>query len=208
MKRNLYVLILLGFCTDISVFGKAVTEPELGINIVEQLRPGTSTKKEIRKLLGTPDEVVDLSQLPNSKDKGELWEYERTGYARVSASFDSSSEVLVSITFNVRKEDREQNLRAALARFSGANWKVETTPWINPHAFPDECYFVDAKLGVSVEYRRTRNEVSSIFRWNPLRQLASEENGPPPKFCIDGKCFDGIPAKEWLKNWSPCELPQ
>lgn len=101
-----------------------------------------------------------------------------------------------------------------MANFPSASWEPETVKWINPHSFPNECYFNDHKIGISIKYNRTRKEVSTVTRYDPSRELASEENEKAPKYCLaidPNLCTPAVSSKEFFKSWSIskyCEIPK
>lgn len=171
------------------------------------LGPGTMTKAELTKSLGKPAQVVDFKKLPESKETGESWKYNR-----LTIFFDEGSEVAHTWVWQVREGDPEQKLKTAMSRFSSAAWTPETDKWINPHSFPNECFFNDQKQGISIEYNRTRREVFSIARWDPSRKLASSgKDEKPPQFCIGNSCAPGITPEEFFKEIpisKYCEIPK
>ncbi len=179
------------------------------VDIIKQLKPGTSNNIQTTQLLGTPHRVIDLSQLPNSKETGELWEYDETGYTRLSIFFEANSFIVTTWTLNIRDGEPEQNLKNAIGKFSGSDWKVSTVKWINPHALPDICFFQDNRQGISISYRRTRQEVESIQKWDPTRAPAEISNiEKPPIFCIGESCSPGVISTELIKTWRSCEVPK
>lgn len=172
------------------------------------MTPGATNKKQIAKVLGSPKKITNLKNFPESKETGELWEYIESGMTRLSISFESSNEILQGWAWSVPEGASEQNLKAALKQFPGASWEVETVKWVNPHHMPNECYFKDKKLGISIQYDKARNEVSYISRWNPSRMPSSDNDEKPPQFCIGDQCVNGISGKEWAKTWPLCKVPK
>jgi hypothetical protein len=173
----------------------------------EKLTSGAVTKANLTRLLGPPIEVVDFNQLPNSKERGVTWKYDG-----LTVSFDEGADTANSWAWHVSEGASEQNLKNAMKRYAGATWEPETVKWINPHHFPNECYFKDKKQGISIEYNRARQEVFSIVRWDPSRKIASAEaEEKPPPFCIGNSCTPAMSSKEFFKE-SPiskyCMVPE
>ncbi|MBI4402624.1 MAG: hypothetical protein HY537_00595 [Deltaproteobacteria bacterium] len=174
---------------------------QISLSLLDQLAPGLSTKEDVNKLLGRPQEIT------RSKDKGELWEYNEKELNRVTLSFGTDN-VLEAWAFSVFDWDRETKLKNALDVFPNAAWQVENPKWINPHSWPDECYFQDNKQGIAIEYRQTRKEVSMIRRWSPARVLATDEEEKPPTYCIDSFCGPALNYKKEFGNKPICNMPK
>ena len=63
---------------------KKPNEQQITIDILNSVKPGLSTSDEVRKLLGTPGEVMKLEQAGASRESGEVWEYFENGVTRAS----------------------------------------------------------------------------------------------------------------------------
>ena len=92
------------------------------------------------------------------------WVYfdERSAIERATLIIDKKSGQLVAKTWQVEDGDLEQRVDAALKRYPNAHFKRRELKWINPHIAPDEAYYEDQDLGLSIEVRKKRNEVFSI----------------------------------------------
>jgi hypothetical protein len=179
----------------------------LKLSAIKKVKAGKTTKAEIEEWFGKADSIV-----PAENRKGEFYHYKERTLERASFYFPSGSNTVDTISWEVFDEDPEQDLRTALQTYPDAKWEVKTVDWVNPHALPDECYFQDKRLGISIEFRRTRKEVTSLWWWDASRTPASSEKQKenPPKFCIGDHCSAGIRGEEWLKNskWPLCGIPQ
>jgi hypothetical protein len=187
---------LVGLAADQSHKG------QISFSTFAKLGSGAPTKNALTKQLGKPVAVA-----ADSKQMGESWEYDG-----LTVFFEKQADAAHSWTWRVQEGFPEQNLKVAMSRFSGAKWEPETVKWINPHHFPNECFFKDKNLGISIEYNRARKEVFSIDRWDPTRELASKTSeDKPPQYCIGTACSPAISAKEFFKE-SPiseyCEIPK
>lgn len=178
----------------------------LSVSILGQVEIGAS-KEQVQNRLGMPDRIIDLSKIPDSDAQHEVWEYDEQGLRRLSASFDRKTRKLAFLLFQIRKGDEEQVLKSALSRFPSAKWETETPKWINAHAFPEECRYVENTAGISIEYLRNQKKVDFITKWDPAREIATE-NLPRPKYCIGEKCVPAMSSEEWVKNSPPCEIPR
>jgi hypothetical protein len=199
---SLLVVLLLAACQS----SLPAHNDKIEVSILHEIKPG-ATKEQVQARLGTPDRTLDMRNLPDSKTDSEIWEYDRSGLRRLSISFDPSLNSIRSLTLEMGPSDKELNLRTMLAQFPKANWTVASPQWINPHAFPDECRYVDNKLGIAIEYRRTRQEVDLVSSWDPAREPASEK-ASQPKFCVEDKCVPAISGTDWAKNFPPCKIPK
>jgi hypothetical protein len=187
-------------------------ERKIDLSMAAQLKPGKSTKEQAKKLLGKPGEVTDLSKGPNpnnSKDSGEIWEYFEKGQTRLSISFGNNENIVDSWTWYPYRADSEKAVKKVMLKFPDAKWVSETVKWVNPHHYPNECFFTDDAKGVSIEYDRTHEDVSSISEWNPTRKPAStSDDEKPPRFCIENACADGQLSTIVFKDKPLCDLPK
>jgi len=186
----------------------------LSFDVTQQLKPGQTTKDQVLRILGEPREIMDPKKLKNVKDVekfSETWEFGEGEHSRLSLYFPQGGTLLESWTWHVRMREPEQKLKKAMNLFSNASWEASTDRWINPHSFPNDCYFESKTNGVTISYNRARNEVFTISRRDPNRQPTSEETEPAPEFCIDNSCSKGIPSADFFKE-KPisdyCKIPQ
>ena len=215
MKTKLAIVSFISLLIFLYRFSSAYAEqPNKAIEFgtLEKLQPGEATKEKTRQLLGEPKAMTDLSKSPSlkyNKDLGIVWEYYERDRIRLSVSFNSGTNTIDSWTWYLYESDSEKSVKTALLKFPGASWLSETVKWVNPHHYPNECFFSDNSKGISVEYNRTRENVSSITRWNPSRKPASSlDNEKPPRFCILDSCSNGILSKELFKDAPLCQLPK
>jgi hypothetical protein len=185
------------------------SQPVINWAVVKQLKPGLS-QDQIQKLLGPPKEVTDFSKNPNHTGAkgGMLWEYFENGNTRLSISFPPNAKEVEARTWYLYENDSEKDPKGAMSLFPGASWKSETVKWVNPHHYPNECFFTDNAKGISIEYDRTHEEISSISVWDPARKLASSDDEKPPRFCIENACADGQLSTVVFKDKPLCDLPK
>jgi hypothetical protein len=164
----------------------------------------------VRQILGKPKEVTDLSKNPNGLQtaKGELWEYFENGHTRLAISFPSQAVNMDAWTWYLYKGDSERDAKVAMSLFPDANWKSETAKWVNPHNLPNECYFTDVSKGLSIEYDRTHEIITSIAVRDPSRKPATSNDEKPPRFCIESACSDGQLSAVIFKDKPLCAIPK
>ncbi|MBI4402626.1 MAG: hypothetical protein HY537_00605 [Deltaproteobacteria bacterium] len=186
---------------------KHLDAQQLTLDVLNRIKPGVSTANDVRGLLGTPGQITKLDELTASKEKGEVWEYFEKGATRASITVGTDN-IVNFWGWYVYEEDEEHKLRTALDRFPDATWMVESVKWVNPHSWPNECYFTDNSKGVTVEFHRARKEVAVIERWNPTRKPAATDKETPPTYCIDNFCGPALPYKEMFGNKPLCDMPK
>lgn len=216
MKRIVGLAIVFGMCghtwsefADTSA--RAADSTSLKISILDRVKPGATTKAQLTDILGRPTQVTSLKDLPNSNQMGELWEYQEKGLTRLSAVFAQDTVVVTTLVWEVFDGDTEKPLKSTLNRYSGMKWQSDTVRWINPHAFPSECFLRDDARGIRIEYRIETQKVTSITMWDPSRKLAAALEEKPPEFCIGSSCSPAMPATEFFKQWpitEYCKVPK
>jgi hypothetical protein len=113
--------------------------------------------------LGSPVKVIPV---PGSKEN--LWIYNdpNDGYHRLTLLFDHNKK-LQSLMWYVREREPEIELKNSQKHFPDAKFVGWDAPWENPHAAPDERFYSDKTKGISITFRKTRQEVESISWYNP-----------------------------------------
>ncbi len=201
MKIYWFRILLFGFCIA------ACTKPSKPIDFrnVSELRAGVTTKNTLLSQFGAP-----LAKLRDEDDEGESWQYGDVRFPRLSVFIASQSDVIHSFAFFPDDKDKESDLKTALSLYPSAKWNIEPPEWINPHSIPNECFFEDNAIGVSVAYDRAFQKVQSIRRWNPARVVTSKNHHePPPKACIADHCVNFMSREEFKKSdWKLCEVPK
>jgi len=184
----------------------------LNISTLDRVIAGSTTKAQLTEVLGKPAQVTNLKDLPNSHQTGELWEYHENGITRLSIVFAQDAPVVTTLVWEVFDGDMERPLKTALGRYSGMKWQPDTVKWINPHAFPSECFLKDDARGIRIEYRIETRKVTSITKWDPSRKLATTPpDEKPPEYCIGGGCSPAMAATEFFKQWpinEYCKVPK
>lgn len=181
----------------------STTRSRLSFDSLQTLAPGATTKDSFKKSFGLPDDT-------STNAEAEYWRYNVNGYEQLGASFNKNTGILEAFHWRVGAGEREQMLENSLARFPEAKWTPELDDWVHAHFFPDDCYFRDHHLGVTVHYQINRKEVSSISRWIPNARTVSDlgQKEAPPKFCWgddERTCSNYTPGKEWQKQFKTCE---
>ncbi len=209
MRFEISPFCIAALLTSACAFSPSAATPKIEFSDLQQVKPAVTTKTEIERVFGRPSFTTAAQQ-----EEGELWYYGGEGaFFRASFYFPKNTEKVDTVNWQVSDTDPERQLQTALKLYPKAKWQIKTVDWVNPHALPDECYFQDSELGISIEYDRSRKKVASIWRWNPSRKPANAQvknPAKPPKFCIGETCTDGIPGNQWLKesNWKLCEVPK
>lgn len=196
--RFLSFFLVFGLAGCQGLQTSSTTRPELSLSIAEEMHVGKTKQSEILARLGTPDRIIDLNDT-NLGGQGKIWAYFADGIrsaGRISFSFPANSEIVDSISWDVREGDPEQKLDNALSRFKGANFVMARPKyWDNPHASPDEVFYNDLKSGLTITYLKTPKEVISLSWELPGRTTTSESdpiaNAPYP-YCIADLCATPI----------------
>lgn len=216
MKKVLFLVVSAVIGTMPCLAGNGLDKPtqkmRVGFSVLERLQPGSSTKSDLTRLLGKPNKVTDLKDVPGSSLRGERWEYSEDGLDRFTVFVARETDKISSYVFDVDEGDPEKALKVAMSRYPEANWQPDTVKWINPHHFPDECFLKDEARGIRIEYQVERQTVNSIFRWDPSRKLAAAPaDEKPPEYCIGGGCSPAMAATEFFKQWpieEYCKVPK
>lgn len=194
MKSIFYVCAILGVTSCQGLQTPSVSRTDFSLVQAEGIHAGEAKREEVLRRLGKPDRIIDLSQT-DLKEQGEVWAYFAGGVqsaGRISLSFPANSDLVDSVSWDVRDGDPEQNLESALSRFKGATF-VRRRPkyWSNPHSSPDEVFYEDSKTGLTITYLQTPKEVTVISWVQPNRTTASESDPiitAPFPYCIVGLC--------------------
>lgn len=175
MKYLLISLCLLTSCTSLN---KNKTQ-NLTLDMAVQLIPTQDNITSVRSLLGNPDQQLPLADLD-----GDLWVYndKQDGHHRLSLVFDRKTNALQSVLWLVRDRDPEIHLEQSKKRFPHSNFRAQDAGWDNPHSAPDERFYVDDKSGVSITFRKARQEVQAIGWSNPDFDTNSEDRKPAVKY--------------------------
>lgn len=75
--------------------------------------------------------------------------------------------------WQVREKEPEIRLENSKKRVPTAKFVAQDAPWENPHAAPDERFYSDDEKGISILFRKTRQEVSSIGWYNSNMKVSS-----------------------------------
>ena len=97
---------------------------ELSLSIAEEIHVGKTKQNEIIVRLGKPDRIIDLKDT-NLGGQGKIWAYFEGSVqseGRISFSFPSNSEIVDSISWDVRASDPEQKLENELSHFKGTTF--------------------------------------------------------------------------------------
>ncbi len=160
-------LIILNSCTSIEEKDSARF---LSLESVLKLMPEKSDQDSVQSSFGRPDIVM---QIDDSKDVAWIFKDLKTGYQRLALVFNDQKK-LQSAVWMVSADEPEVNLENSQKRFPSAKFVAQDAPWENPHAAPDERFYVDREKGISITYRKTRKEVESISWFNPNSKQSSD----------------------------------
>jgi hypothetical protein len=157
---------------------------------IEQLPLG-SKKMEVEHALEQPGKVEPVSTGGSKM----AWVYfdSESSLERATLVIDNSTDQLVAKTWEVESGDPEQAIDVALKRYPRAHFEKREPKWINPHAAPDEAYYVDSVLGLSIKFRKKRHEVSSITWTMPGTQAFEKREEPA---CVKGQKRNGLTTCE------------
>src|SRR5437868_6954677 len=103
---------MLSLC-DGSLASQRDAKTPISFAAFTRLAPEALTKAELTKVFGKPTEVVDFKKLPESKETGESWKYERLTFF-----FDEGSEIASSWVWDVKEGEPEQDLKTAMSRYA------------------------------------------------------------------------------------------
>ena len=142
------------------------------------IHPGTSTKSGILKTFGEPESKINLGELSDPEDDGEVWRFKedplKTSY-RIFLYFKKNSSVVSSVSWKANEGDKEQSIEVAKQfiqeHFKGVRFKERDEGWIND-AYSDMKFFEDPKKGIRISYRMQRKEVWSIT-WSEPKFFAA-----------------------------------
>ena len=156
----------------------------------------------MQRQLGTPQRELfsDGEVILTEPGSIRIWEYHtkvkthdasgevEESLPKTSFSFDAKTDKLLGVNWNVGDGDREQNLDFAKSKFKTAHFFKREAEQICSHFSPDEVYFEDKKLGLSITWRKTRKEVESIS-WgiqDNSRAVAEKPKSHPKINCSIG----------------------
>ncbi len=200
MKLFFYFFTILGIVGCQGLQTRSISRPNLTLLLAEEIHVGKTTRADVLSRLGKPDRVIDLRQT-DLKVREEIWAYFAGGIqstGRITLFFPTSSDLVDSVSWDVRDGDPEQILTNALSRFKGRDL-VRTRPkhWENPHSAPDEIFYEDSKTGLTIIYLQTPKRVTAISWALPDRTTTSDVDpilSAPYPYCIVGLCA-GQPKK-------------
>lgn len=169
MKFCYFLLIVFSF----SAGSGCISAPQNGysthlINLskIEQLPLGSNTKT-IEQILGSPTEMQSINDLKNTT----AWVYfDNHKINRVTLIVDKISGRLLAKTWQIEDGDLERDIQTTLKRYPKANFKLRHAKWIADF-LPDEAYYEDLALGLSIKVRKKRQEVLSISWFLPENEL-------------------------------------
>ena len=128
MKCNLMAALLMAIFWLTACAGRSTVETGKKTLLLAKagtIHPGTSTKSEILKTLGKPDSKINLGELPDPEDEGEVWRYKedptKNSY-RIFLYFKRNSSVVSSVSWEINEGEAEQNIDVA-KRFIEDNFK-------------------------------------------------------------------------------------
>ncbi len=162
-----FVFIFLSSCSSIEN-----PEPKGSFSLKEimEIVPGKSDQDDVQSMLGSADLVM---QVPNSEDIAWIFKDKKSGHQKLSLVFNNQK-ILQSVLWLVNEDEPEIKLENSKNRFPSAKFIAQDAPWESSHAAPNERFYVDEKKGVSITFRKTRQEVESISWYNPNNKSSAE----------------------------------
>lgn len=161
-----FVSTLIASCSSVE---KSESRQRLSLERALKLLPGKSDQNTIRSILGHADIIV---QIPDSEDVAWIFNDKKTSHQKLSLVFDSRK-TLQSVLWLVSENEPEIKLENSKKRFPDAKFVSEDPPWENPHAGPYEKIYSDQEKGISITFRKTRQDVESISWFNPVEKSAA-----------------------------------
>lgn len=158
MKIITVVFLFLIGCVNTQ---KHTTPAKLSLSVVESLKIGKQTMKDVTTILGEPTERIDLSKIPRAQKMGTVWQYNEGEYPRISLFFEN--DIVKSVTWKVHDGDLEQSMDVVKKRYP-YNWRISVVPPSTAHASPEICRLTDKGSGLSIDVRASVRQVTSITR--------------------------------------------
>jgi hypothetical protein len=141
----------------------------LTIEVIEKIKPGKTKIDEVTKILGKPNKEIPFNKNGERLVTQIYLEGSPTS-TRLSLIYDLETNTVDSFTWFPKENEKENYLKKVLKRYDYAHFKARQAEWINPHASPDEVFFEDVKLGLTITYLKTPNYVESIAWERPEKK--------------------------------------
>lgn len=172
-KMNLIFCILLlsqSLLSCSTLTNSSLGKRDLSLEYAKQLKPGTLTHSDIKKKLGNPDKIVPILDPSASK---EAWLYlnQEKDSTRISFIFDQNSNLLSTHWFTDTNE-KETVLQFAINQFPQAHFIRTDAPWTTHHYAPNEQFYIDQSLGITIAYLMGNRYVESITFSKPISPLS------------------------------------
>lgn len=168
------LFFLLASCSSL----KSKEALDLSLDKVLHLTPNQDNQETVTAALGKPDQ-----QMRALDPDDQIWIYndKKDGHQRLSLVFDKTNK-LQSVLWLVRSRDPEIQLENSKKKFPTAQFTTQDTPSANSHASAAERLYTDSKNGISITFRKARQEVETIGWSNPNLLKNSEERKPAFKY--------------------------
>lgn len=178
-----FLLIVLSATSNCKTLSSSKVDSSEAIQLskLEKI-PLNSTQEEVEGILGKPRERVSIAD--SAEDVGWVY-FDDKNEDRATLVFNKSTRKLGAKTWLVKDGDSERRVEVALKRYPSARFKKREAEWVNPHIAPDEYYYEDPDLNLSIEVRFTRNEVTFISWYLP-------DYAPKPKKCVKFQTSNGL----------------
>ena len=208
MKKRislLLVVVVVSGCSSGPIM-KDNKPPALRLSKIEKIGPGKQNRADIISQIGNPDGRFPLEKQPELNDNGEIWIYydgPQKDTGRLSLYFPKGSETVGIVSWSVREGDPEKELKRAKyylkGRFKNIDLRITEQQQLNPHAWSNEKYYEDDKLGAGLVYQSATKKVTSIV-WGDPKILATLSRNPPRQLgsvhCLEGVCVPVSDTKE------------
>lgn len=168
------ISLLLISCSSLEKQG---SKDHFTLEKILSIVPDKSDLDSVQFKLGPPDMVMPI---PNSDYTGWIFRDKKTGYQKLSLVFNNQKKVH-SVLWLVGQDDPEIKLENSKKHFPNARFEAKDAPWENPHAAPNERFYVDNEKGISITVRTNRQEVESIS-WHSPNTSQSATRLPAVKY--------------------------
>jgi hypothetical protein len=179
-KMNLIfctLLLSLSLLSCSTLTSSSIEKRDLSLDYTKQLKPGTLTHSDIKAKLGNPDKIVPILD-PSAPKEAWLYLNQEKDSTRISFIFDQNLNLLSTHWFTDNNE-KETVLQFAINQFPQAHFIRTDAPWTTHHYAPNEQFYIDQSLGITITYLVGNRYVESISFSKPTSPPTSQSTVPP-----------------------------
>ena len=137
------------------------------LNDIENLRIGSTTREDTKKLFGAPNREVNLDK----HGGGIGWAYKIKDGPEFSLTFDPAN-VLVASLWSPLSEKPEASLQGALTRFPKGHFTPIKRQWTAADGIYEQTTYSDKNLGIDIElWNYSDSRVESISFTRPQENI-------------------------------------